>query len=150
MYVAIKRILEDYHLEGFTVGCFDLIGKIGTTPCLALAMFNAQGIPAACEGELNALIGMMIIRKFFDEPAFMGNLADFDENHVVIAHCTAPPLVSKYILRTHFESGRGVGVAVEFPPGKATFSRYGGGGMQLLLELKLRATSSLSRGAGRK
>ncbi|AMQ19114.1 hypothetical protein [Thermococcus peptonophilus] len=125
VYFAIKRILEDYHLEGFTIGCFDLIGKIGTTPCLALAMFNAQGIPAACEGELNALIGMVITRKFFDKPAFMGNLADFGENHVIIAHCTAP-LVSKYILRTHFESGRGVGVAVEFLPGKATLFKIRG------------------------
>ncbi|MBP1911991.1 hypothetical protein [Thermococcus stetteri] len=125
VYVAIKRILEDYRLEGFTIGCFDLIGKINTTPCLALAMFNAQGIPAACEGELNSLIGMMIIRKFFDKPAFMGNLADFDENHVIMAHCTAP-LVSKYILRTHFESGTGVGVAVEFPPGKATIFKIRG------------------------
>lgn len=125
IYLAIKRILRDYRLEGFTIGCFDLIGKIGSTPCLALAMFNAEGIPAACEGELNSLLGMLIVRKFFDKPAFMGNLADFGENHILLAHCTAP-LISEYILRTHFESGKGVGVAVKFPKGKATLFKLRG------------------------
>jgi L-fucose isomerase-like protein len=125
IYVAIRSILKDYRLEGFTIGCFDLIGRIGSTPCLALAMFNAEGIPAACEGELNSLLGMMIVRKFFDKPAFMGNLADFDNDHILLAHCTAP-LISRYRLRTHFESGTGVGVAVELPPGKASLFKIRG------------------------
>ena len=34
-----------------TVRCFDLLGRIGTTGCLALAILNAEGIPAACEGD---------------------------------------------------------------------------------------------------
>lgn len=125
VYVALKRIIEDYHLDGFTIGCFELIGKINTTPCLALAMFNAEGIPAACEGELNALLGMMIARRFFNKPAFMANIADYGDDYVLIAHCTAP-LISGYVLRTHFESGTGVGVAVELPKGKASLLKIRG------------------------
>lgn len=125
MYLAIKEILHDYRLDGFTIGCFDLIGKLKATPCLALAMFNAEGIPAGCEGELNSLLGMYIIRKYFDKPAFMGNVADFGENHITIAHCTAP-LLWKYRLRSHFESGIGVGVDVEFPTGKAALFKIRG------------------------
>ncbi len=125
IYLAIKRILEDYRLDGFTIGCFDLIGKINATPCLALAMFNAQGIPAACEGELNALLGMMVVRKFFDKPAFMGNIADYGDDYVILAHCTAP-LIGRYVLRSHFESGMGVGVEVELPRGKASLLKIRG------------------------
>ncbi|GAB6136012.1 hypothetical protein [Thermococcus prieurii] len=125
IYLAIKEILHDYRLDGFTIGCFDLIGKLNATPCLALAMFNAEGIPAGCEGELNSLLGMYIVRKYFDKPAFMGNVADFGENHVVIAHCTAP-LLWRYRLRSHFESGIGVGVDVEFPRGKASLFKLRG------------------------
>ncbi len=125
IYVAIKRILEDYRLDGFTIGCFDLIGKIGSTPCLALAMFNAQGIPAACEGELNSLLGMMIVRRFFDKPSFMGNIANYGENYLILAHCTAP-LIGSYILRSHFESGTGVGVDVELPKGRASLLKIRG------------------------
>ncbi|ASJ06680.1 hypothetical protein [Thermococcus pacificus] len=125
IYVAIKRILDDYKLDGFTIGCFDLIGKIGSTPCLALAMFNAQGIPAACEGELNSLVGMMIARRFFDKPAFMGNIADYGDDYLILAHCTAP-LIGKYIIRSHFESGMGVGVDVQLPKGKASLLKIRG------------------------
>ena len=125
IYVALKRIVEDYRLDGFTIGCFDLIGKIKGTPCLALAMFNAQGIPAACEGELNSLLGMVIARRFFNKPAFMGNIADYSENHIILAHCTAP-LISSYVIRSHFESGMGVGVAVKLPKGKASLLKIRG------------------------
>ncbi|ASJ10150.1 hypothetical protein A3L12_01990 [Thermococcus sp. P6] len=125
IYLAIKRILRHYRLDGFTIGCFDLIGKLRATPCLALAMFNAEGVPAACEGELNALLGMMIVRRFFDESAFMGNVADYGENHLILAHCTAP-LVGDYALRSHFESGIGVGVEVSLPKGRASLLKIRG------------------------
>ena len=125
IYLAIKHILEDYHLDGFTIGCFDLIGKIKGTPCLALAMFNAQGIPAACEGELNSLLAMAIIRRFFNKPAFMGNIADYGEDYLILAHCTAP-IISPYKLRTHFESSMGVGVEVRLPKGKASLMKMRG------------------------
>lgn len=125
IYLAIRQIIEDYKLDGFTIGCFDLIGKIKATPCLALAMFNAEGIPAACEGELNSLLGMTIIRRFFDKPAFMGNIADYGEDYIILAHCTAP-LIANYNLRSHFESGMGVGVEVSLPKGKASLLKITG------------------------
>ncbi len=125
VYLAIEQILEDYKLDGFTIGCFDLIGKIGGTPCLALAMFNTRGIPAACEGELNSLLGMMIVRRFFGKPSFMGNVADYGRNHLILAHCTAP-LLGRYVLRSHFESGKGVGVGVELPQGRASLFKIRG------------------------
>ncbi|WP_175058942.1 hypothetical protein [Thermococcus sp. 2319x1] len=125
IYVALKKIIEDYKLDGFAIGCFEMLNKLKATPCLALAMLNAEGIPAACEGELNSLLGMIIVRKFFDKPAFMGNIADYGENHIILAHCTAP-LISDYILRSHFESGKGVGVAVSLPKGKASLLKIRG------------------------
>lgn len=125
IYLAIKRILSDYRLDGFTIGCFDIVMKSKMTPCLALSMFNAEGVPAACEGELNSLLGMVILRRFFDRPAFMGNIADYGEGHILLAHCTAP-LIGKFVLRSHFESGVGVGVDVELPRGKASLFKIRG------------------------
>ncbi|KPU63168.1 hypothetical protein EP1X_05180 [Thermococcus sp. EP1] len=125
IYVALKKIINDYKLDGFAIGCFEMLNKLNATPCLALAMLNAEGIPAACEGELNSLLGMLIVRRFFDKPAFMGNIADYGENHIILAHCTAP-LIANYILRSHFESGKGVGVAVNLPKGKASLLKIRG------------------------
>ncbi len=125
IYLTLKRIVEDYRLDGFTIGCFDLLQKLKATPCLALAMLNAQGIPAACEGELNSLLGMMIARIFFNKPAFMGNIADYGESHIILAHCTAP-LIAAYNLRSHFESGMGVGVEVGLPRERASLMKIKG------------------------
>ncbi|MDN5321131.1 MAG: hypothetical protein PWP49_1551 [Thermococcaceae archaeon] len=125
IYVALKKIVEDYNLDGFAIGCFEMLTKLKATPCLSLAIFNAEGIPAACEGELNSLLGMVLIRKFFDKPAFMGNIADYGDDHIILAHCTAP-LIGGYILRSHFESGMGVGVAVSLPKGKASLLKIRG------------------------
>ncbi len=125
IYVALKKIIEDYNLDGLAIGCFEMLNKLKATPCLALAMLNAEGIPAACEGELNSLLGMMLIRKFFDKPVFMGNISDYGESHIILAHCTAP-LISDYILRSHFESEKGVGVAVSLPKGKASLLKIRG------------------------
>jgi L-fucose isomerase-like protein len=125
IYVALRKIIDDYNLDGFAIGCFEMLNKLKATPCLALAMFNAEGIPAACEGELNSLLGMVVVRKFFNKPAFMGNIADYGENHIILAHCTAP-LIRDYILRSHFESGMGVGVAVSLPRGKASLLKIRG------------------------
>lgn len=125
IYVALKKIIEDYNLDGLAIGCFEMLNKLKATPCLALAMLNAEGIPAACEGELNSLLGMMLIRKFFDKPAFMGNITDYGESYIILAHCTAP-LISDYILRSHFESEKGVGVAVSLPKGKASLLKIRG------------------------
>ncbi len=125
IYLTLKKIVEDYHLDGFTIGCFDLLQKLKATPCLALAIFNAQGIPAACEGELNSLLGMAIIKIFFNKPVFMGNIADYGENYIILAHCTAP-LTTGYVLRSHFESGMGVGVEVKLPKGKASIIKIKG------------------------
>jgi L-fucose isomerase-like protein len=68
---------------------------------------------------------MALIRKFFDKPAFMGNIADYGDDHIILAHCTAP-LIGGYILRSHFESGMGVGVAVSLPKGKASLLKIRG------------------------
>ena len=125
IYLTLKRIVEDYRLDGFTIGCFDLLQKLKGTPCLALAMFNAQGIPAACEGELNSLLGMAIARIFFNKPAFMGNIADYGDDYVILAHCTAP-LIAGYSLRSHFESGIGVGVEVGLLKGRASLLKIRG------------------------
>ena len=52
---------------------------------------------------------------------------------VWLAHCTiARRLVSRYSLRSHFESSQGVGIAAEVPEGPATVARVGGADLREL------------------
>lgn len=119
-YVALRKLVEEYQLDGFSIGCFKLIGSIKGTPCLALALFNALETGASCEGELNALLPMVILRKVYGKKrdisasAFMGNIANYTDDTITIAHCTAP-LLANFNLKSHFESDTGVGVQVSLP-----------------------------------
>ncbi|MBO7321325.1 MAG: hypothetical protein J6U80_05270, partial [Bacteroidales bacterium] len=60
IYLALKDMVAQYNLQGVTLRCFDLLGPICNTGCLALAKLNAEGIPASCEGDIPALVTMAV------------------------------------------------------------------------------------------
>lgn len=114
VYGALKRLIAKYNLNGVTVKCFDLLGKIKTTGCLALALLNAEGIPAACEGDQKSLVSMAVLETLTGQPGFMANPScmDPEKSEIVFAHCTLPiNMPDSYNLVTHFESGIGVAVS---------------------------------------
>ena len=110
LYVALRSILDELGGRVFTIRCFDLL-KHGVTACLALSMLNDEGYVAGCEGDVPAAVTMALLARISGSPAFMGNVAWVDGRRVFLAHCTVPTrIVGGYRLRTHFESGIGVGV----------------------------------------
>ncbi len=116
VYGALKRLIEKYDLKGVTVKCFDLLDRIYTTGCLALAILNAEGIPAACEGDQKSLASMMVLNALTGESGFMANPScmDPEKSEIIFAHCTLPiDMPDSYSLTTHFESGIGVAVACD-------------------------------------
>lgn len=123
VYGAMKRIIDKYSLSGVTVRCFDLLGLIRTTGCLALALLNAEGIPAACEGDSKTLVSMMVIKALTGRSSFMANPSamDFNKGQMILAHCTIPlDMVDDYSLVSHFESGIGVAVSADLHPCEVT------------------------------
>lgn len=123
VYGAAKRMVEKYGLQAVTIRCFDLLGSIGTTGCLALAILNAEGIPAACEGDTKSMLAMSVLYKLTGEPVFMANPSCLDKhkNEMIFAHCTLPiNMPDDYTLTTHFESGIGVALSGDFTPGPIT------------------------------
>ena len=125
IYSGIKRIVERYKLSGFTIRCFDLIEEYQNTACLALAMFNDQGLIATCEGDVPSMLSMLIVKAACNKPSFQANpskivLGD-DKNTVLFAHCTVPTsMCSDYEFMTHFESGLGIGIRGKMIPGEVT------------------------------
>jgi L-fucose isomerase-like protein len=127
LYLALMKIVEERRLDGLTIKCFDIIKELDTTACLALSLLNTNGFPAACEGDVPLLVSMLLGEWATGQPAFMANPAIIREDSVLFAHCTAP-LTSTYSLMTHFESGRGVGIRVDYPAGeKVTIFRVNPG-----------------------
>ncbi len=129
IYKAIRELIDEYRLAAFTIRCFDLVIKVQNTGCYALSRLNDERVPAGCEGDMQALFSLYIGSLLIDQPAFMGNVTavDVKQKKLYLAHCTCPlSLASGYAVRSHFESGIGVGISAEIPPGPCTVFRFGG------------------------
>lgn len=129
IYLALKQLVDKYQLNGFTLRCFDMLTLVHNTGCMALAMFNSQGIPASCEGDTPALLTMAIGQALTGSTGFMANPSriNVDTNEITFAHCTVPMnMVRSYSYDTHFESGIGIGLKGEFDKGKMTIAKIAG------------------------
>ena len=129
IYNALKVLVQRHGLDAFTLRCFDLLTTVGNTGCLALACFNSEGVPASCEGDVPALVSMMIAHALTGVTGFQANPAriDTETGEMLFAHCTIPfNMVEDWQFDTHFESGIGVGVHGLFPEGPVTVFKVSG------------------------
>ena len=129
IYVALKKLAEHHRLQGFTLRCFDLLSAIKNTGCLALARLNAEGLVAGCEGDVPAMLSMMIVRSVLGVSGFQANPSSLnpDNGEIMFAHCTIPlDMVERYELDTHFESGIGVGIRGYMKEGDITLFKVSG------------------------
>ena len=123
IYAALREIVNKYGLSGLTIRCFDLLNTLGNTGCLALALLNAEGIPSACEGDVPALLSMVIGNALTGCSGFQANPSQIDpvSGTMLLAHCTVPfNMVERYSYDTHFESGIGVAIHGELAKGDVT------------------------------
>ena len=129
IYHALRVLVEKHKLNALTIRCFDLLTSVGNTGCLALASFNADGFPAACEGDVPALLSMMIAQSLTGFTGFQANPSriNVETGEILFAHCTVPfNMVGNWQYDTHFESGIGVGIHGEIPEGPVTVFKVSG------------------------
>ena len=126
IYGALSRLISKYHLDGFSIRCFDLLGTYKNTACLALALLNDYHLSAGCEGDLPILLAMHLVRRWLNAPAFQANpSAIFPAEHTIyFAHCTIPfSMCKNCTFLTHFESDLGIGIRGELPLSPVTIFR---------------------------
>ncbi len=129
IYEALKGVIRKYELSGFTLRCFDLLTAVHNTGCLALAKLNSEGYVAGCEGDVPAMLSMMIVRALTGVSGFQANPATIDPEtgQLLFAHCTIPfDMVQRYEFDTHFESGIGVGIRGYMQEGAVTLFKVSG------------------------
>lgn len=128
LYHAIKRIVEEDKLSAITLSCFRLIEQTGTTGCLALALLNDEGIIAGCEGDLQSIFSMLVVKVLTGKSTFMANpsMINARTNEVILAHCTVGiAQTEKFIIRNHFETESGIGIQGILPTGDVTIVKCG-------------------------
>lgn len=129
IYQAVKRIVEEEKLSALTLSCFKLIEMTGATGCLALSLLNDEGIIAGCEGDLQSVFTMLVVKTLTGKSAFMANpsMINARTNEIVLAHCTVGlKQTEKFILRSHFETEQSIGIQGLLPTGDVTIVKCGG------------------------
>ena len=129
IYGALKTLIGRHRLQGFTLRCFDLLTALRDTGCMALAKLNAEGYVAGCEGDVPAMLSMMMVRSLLGVSGFQANPARIDpeKGEMLFAHCTIPlDMVEHYELDTHFESGIGTGIRGYMKEGPVTIFKLSG------------------------
>lgn len=129
IYRAVKRIAEEERLSALTLSCFKLIELTGSTGCMALSLLNDEGIIAGCEGDLQSVFTMLVVKTLTGKGSFMANpsMINARTNEIVLAHCTVGlKQTEKFILRSHFETEQSIGIQGLLPTGDVTIVKCGG------------------------
>lgn len=129
IYQGLKNLAQEYQFNALTVRCFDLLDFYQNTSCLALSLLNQEGIISGCEGDIPALVSMIIASQLSHQSVFMANPASVDhqKNHIVFAHCTIPlDMCGSFDYRSHFETGKGIAVHGQVEKGPVTIFKVDG------------------------
>lgn len=110
--VALQRLIAREQAQGLAIGtCMGWLPK--GFPCLGFTRLRDSGVPAACEGDMDSLLTMILFQYAIDRAGFQGNATfDTSRNALWTAHCTAPLKMegvngkqAPYLLRGHSEVG---------------------------------------------
>lgn len=110
--VALDNLVAQEQADALAIGtCMGWLPK--GFPCLGFTRLRDRGIPAACEGDMDSLLTMLLYQHAFGRAGFQGNATfDTSRNALWTAHCTAPLKMegpdsesAPYLLRGHSEVG---------------------------------------------
>lgn len=124
VYTLLKACIEREQFDAITVECFSLVTEHAVTACLPLGKFNANGVPAGCEGDIVSIVGMMLAKEVTGVIPWMANTVKIFGDMGLFAHCTiSPGLLTDYTIPTHFETGKGTAIQGYFREEEVTVLR---------------------------
>jgi len=87
LYVAMRHFVEARGADAVTIVCAPWIrGEDLPVPCVALMLFQEQGTPAACQGDIDALLTMVLFERVAGLSSFMGGAIEA-QGHLGLNHC---------------------------------------------------------------
>ena len=130
--LALDRLIAEHRAHGLCVGtCMRWL--LRGFPCLGFSRLNGRGIPAACDGDADCVLTMLIFQYALNRAGFLGNAAGVDmaRNAFHLAHCSAPLKMegpdgpeAAYLLRRHAELRGGAVPEVHYRIGQTlTFTK---------------------------
>ncbi len=91
-YLVARTILEREEGDAITMDCLGALAhKKISLPCIAWSKMNDDGVPAACEADLGAVVSHCIVQYLFDRPGFQQDpVAETAQEAIIGAHCSCP------------------------------------------------------------
>jgi L-fucose isomerase-like protein len=124
--LTLDKLIAENRIDGLCVGtCMGWLSR--GFPCLGFSRLNDRGIPAACDGDMDCLLTMLIFQHALNQAGFLGNAGGVDtaKNAFHLSHCSAPlrmegPAGPKapYLLRAHAEVRGGAVTEVHYKIGQ--------------------------------
>ncbi len=130
--LTLDQLIAENRAQGLCVGtCMGWLSR--GFPCLGFSRLNDRGIPAACDGDVDCLLTMLIFQYALNRAGFLGNAGSVDtaRNAFHLSHCSAPLRMegpasprAPYLLRRHAEVRGGAVTEVHYRIGqKITFTK---------------------------
>ncbi len=130
--LALDRLIAEHRCQALCVGtCMSWLKR--GFPCLGFSRLNDRGIPAACDGDVDCVLTMLMFQHALNRAGFLGNAAGVDmaRNVFHLSHCSAPlrmegpdSVEAPYLLRRHAELRGGAVPEVHYRIGqKITFAK---------------------------
>lgn len=85
VYLAARQVVEEEGLHALTFGCYPhLMGRV----CLAASLLADEGLPVACEGDVNGATGQLLLALLTGQPTQHTDWLDpLPDGTVVFTHC---------------------------------------------------------------
>jgi len=87
-YIALKELMEEEGIEGVSFRCYPYhMGEI----CLAFSLLSDEGYVCGCEGDINAVAAMYIVKSLTGKAVHNTDFLHVyeNENSILYAHCGA-------------------------------------------------------------
>jgi L-fucose isomerase-like protein len=94
MYVALKEMIAEEDWEGISVKCqHELSTYLKCTACLPLSILTDEGTMCTDEGDIHALITMVIMKYLSksNNPIYFGDIYKLEEGGFLMGHCGLSP-----------------------------------------------------------
>jgi L-fucose isomerase-like protein len=85
VYLALRELVVSEGLAALTCGCYPhLMGRV----CLAASLLADEGVPMACEGDVNGAVGQLMLQLLTGQPTHSTDwLNPLDDGTVIFTHC---------------------------------------------------------------
>ncbi len=85
VYLALRETVEAEGLDAVTVGCYPhLMGRV----CLAASLLAEEGVPFACEGDVNGAVGQLLLSLLTGQATHHADwLEPLEDGTVIFTHC---------------------------------------------------------------